>query len=287
MEHFFEIIYTLPPHVKVLIPVVICLFIAIICAVTLTLASHFFSVKTDERELEIRDCLAGANCGACGYSGCDGYAKALIDGSCSKTNLCTPGGEAVAKQISAILGVESESVVDVVACVACNGNCNAIEKRYEYQGPRGCKIANMNYAGDKMCIYACLGYGDCAAVCPNEAIKIIDGVAIVDPEKCIGCGLCVKTCPKGMIHFVERKERVVIACSNKDKGAVTKKYCSSGCIGCGLCKRTCPEGAISIENNLAVIDYTKCVQCGKCAAVCPVGCIKDTNYLCPIDKSQA
>lgn len=275
MEEIFLFLNSLPPYVKVLIPVLLCFVIALICAVILTVSSHFFSVKVDEREAEIRDCLAGANCGACGYSGCDGYAKALVDGSCTKTNLCTPGGDAAAKQISSILGVEAEQVVEVVACVACNGNCNAIAKRYEYQGRRGCKIANMSYAGDKMCAYACLGYGDCAEVCPKEAIKVVDGVAIVDPKKCIGCGLCVKTCPKGMIHLISDVERVVVACSNKDKGAITKKYCSSGCIGCGLCKRACPEGAISIENNLAVINYEKCVKCGKCAEACPVGCLKE------------
>ena len=95
---------------EILIPVLICLAIAVVCAVILTLTSNFFSVKEDEKKTQIRECLAGANCGACGYSGCDGYAEALSDGSCTQTNLCTPGGDTVAKQISDILGVEAEAV---------------------------------------------------------------------------------------------------------------------------------------------------------------------------------
>lgn len=263
----------------ILIPILVCLVIAVICAVILTLTSHFFSVPVDETEEKVRECLAGANCGACGYSGCDGYAKALADGSCTKTNLCTPAGDPAAKQISEILGVEAEDVIEQVAYVACNGNCHALPKRYTYQGPRSCKIANMNYAGDKMCTYACLGYGDCANICPKEAITVVNGVAVVDSKKCIGCGLCAKTCPKKMIHMISDVERVIVACSNHDKGAFTKKTCSNGCIGCGLCKKNCSADAITIENNLAVIDYEKCVKCGKCAEVCPVGCLKEACFI--------
>ena len=258
---------------EILIPVLICFGIAALCAIILTITSHFFSVKTDEKEAAIRDCLAGANCGACGYSGCDGYAKALADGSCTKTNLCTPGGDAVAKQVSEILGVEAEDVEKVVAFISCNGNCNAVKSRYEYLGYKSCKIANMSYSGDKLCTYACLGHGDCAKACPKGAISVESGVAVVDPEKCIGCGLCVKTCPKGMVKLISADAQYRVACSNHDKGIMTKKVCSNGCIGCGLCKKNCPEEAIIVENNLASIDYSKCKGCGKCATVCPVKCI--------------
>ena len=58
----------------VLVPILILVGIAVVCAVLLTLASVFFGVKEDEKFLSVRDALPGANCGACGYSGCDGYA---------------------------------------------------------------------------------------------------------------------------------------------------------------------------------------------------------------------
>ena len=60
--------------IEIILPVIVCLCIAAICAVILTVASRLFSVKEDEKYVTIRECLPGANCGACGYTGCDGYA---------------------------------------------------------------------------------------------------------------------------------------------------------------------------------------------------------------------
>ena len=120
----------------ILIPTLILVGIAIACAALLTLASVFFAVKEDETAVAIRDCLPGANCGACGYSGCDGYAKALAEKSTDKTNLCVPGGDSTAKGIAEILGVEAEDVIEQVAFVACNGTCDA--------APRKCDLLMMS-----------------------------------------------------------------------------------------------------------------------------------------------
>ena len=162
---------------EILFPILLLLGIAIVCAVLLTVASVFFAVKEDETAVAIRDCLPGANCGACGYSGCDGYAKALADGVTDKTNLCVPGGDSTSKEIAAILGVEAADVVEQVAYVACNGTCDVVQRKYDYQGHKTCRTANMAYSGDKFCTFACLGYGDCAAVCPQNAITVENGVA--------------------------------------------------------------------------------------------------------------
>ncbi len=265
---------------EILIPVLICLDIAVVCGVILTVSSNLFAVKEDEKFLEIRDCLPGANCGACGYSGCDSYAKALSTGECTVSNACVPGGDNAAKQIAAILGVEVEDVVGKVAYVACNGNCDATTRKFDYHGEKSCRIANMIYNGDKACNFACLGYGDCVAVCPQNAITIENGVAKVDPESCIGCGICARTCPNKVISLIEDTARVAVLCSNHDKGAVTRKACKNGCIACGKCEKTCPHGAIHIDHNLAVIDYEKCTGCGECAKACPVHCITEENFHC-------
>ena len=265
----------------ILVPVLVLAALAVICALILTVSSVYFSVKEDPRIGEIRDCLPGANCGACGFSGCDGYAKALSSGVADKTNLCIPGGDGVAKRISAIMGVDAEDVVERVAYVGCNGSCRPEERKYEYSGTKSCKAANMNYSGDRFCTFACLGYGDCAAVCPRDAICITDGcIAEIDPRKCIGCGLCVKTGPNGLIHLINDTSRVVVKCNNHHKGAVVRKYCVNGCIACGKCEKSCPEGAIKVVDNLAVIDYDKCTGCGTCKSVCPVHCIHEGNFIC-------
>ena len=264
----------------ILFPVLLLLGIALLCAVLLTVASVFFAVKEDETALAIRDCLPGANCGACGYSGCDGYAKALSNKNTDKVNLCVPGGDNTAKEIAAILGVEAADVVERVAYVACSGTCDAVSKKYYYQGHKTCRTANMAYSGDKFCNYACLGYGDCSVVCPQNAITVNDGVARVNPRKCIGCGICVRECPNGIIHLINDTTRVIVECSSHDKGAVTRKFCSNGCIGCMKCQKTCPNGAITVNDNLATIDYNLCTGCGECAKVCPVHCIHEGNFIC-------
>jgi len=52
--------------------------------------------------------------------------------------------------------------------------------------------------------------------------------------------------------------------------------CETGCIGCRLCVKKCPFDAITVTDNVALIDYGKCQNCGICASACPTGCILDT-----------
>ena len=268
--------------VDILLPIAVLAAISLLCALLLTISSVFFGVKEDERAAAIRECLPGANCGACGYSGCDGYAKALSEGLTDKTNLCIPGGDGVAGDIAEIMGVEAGDVVERVAYVACNGSCRPEERKYNYSGPETCASANLFFAGDRDCTFACLGYGDCINVCPRNAICINPDkhIAEIDPRKCIGCGLCIEKCPNGIIHLIKDTERVVVKCSSHNKGAEVRKVCQNGCIACGLCAKKCPQGAITIENNLATINYEKCNGCGTCHEVCPVKCIHVGNFIC-------
>ncbi len=262
----------------IIIAVVAVTVIGLLCAVVLVIASVFMSVKENELESKVRECLPGVNCGACGYSGCDAYAKALAEDNTVKTNLCTPGGDKVSKKISGVLGTEYEETVEMVATVRCCGDCSTTEKKTRYSGVDTCQAAKMIHGGDGMCTYGCLGRGDCAAACPHDAICMDDGIARVDARKCIGCGVCVRTCPNHLIHMMPDIKRQVIACHNKQKGAIARKQCTNACIACGKCAKVCPVDAIVVKDNFASIKYDRCIACGECATVCPVGCIRTADY---------
>jgi Na+-translocating ferredoxin:NAD+ oxidoreductase RNF subunit RnfB len=260
--------------IDVLTALAVVVSVSLILGVLLALFINFFSVAEDEKEKKIRECLPGINCGACGFTGCNEYAKALSNSE-AKPNLCIPGAETTAKALSEILGVEVEEPKDVVAFVHCNGTCDAASEKAIYQGVATCKAKSMLYGGSKACSYGCFGCGDCADVCIANAISVENGVAKVDTSLCLGCGLCAKTCPQRIISMVPQEAKAAVFCSSKDKGAQAKKVCANACIGCKKCEKTCEFGAITVVDNCAVIDYEKCTGCGACAQVCPTGCLKN------------
>ncbi len=253
--------------------------ISAVCAILLILADKFMQVPVDEKFPAVRECLPGANCGACGYAGCDGYASALVSGDETKINKCVPGADGVAMALAKTLDVAFEDVEEQVAFVCCGGDCSATSDKMEYQGISSCVAAKSMYGGKGACSFGCLGFGDCANACPQDAICIFDGLARVDASKCIGCGICARTCPSKIIAMIPAISNTVVRCSNKEKGAATRKECTSGCIGCHRCEKECPSQAIRISDNLAYIDQDKCTKCGRCAQVCPVGCIEIRNLI--------
>ena len=94
--------------------------LGIIFGLILAVAAKVFEVEVDPRLPEIQACLAGANCGGCGYPGCSGYASAVVKGV-APVNACAAGGEAVAAQIGEIMGVSAGAAVKQIAQVHCTG----------------------------------------------------------------------------------------------------------------------------------------------------------------------
>ncbi len=254
-----------------ILPILIFLALGLIAGILLTVAGKFLAVKSDERLEELSESLPQINCGSCGYSGCNDYAAAVLKGA--PTNLCKPGGEEAAKKMSEIMGVACEDVVPEVAFVRCAGNCTVTTNKFEFEGAPTCKGANRFYNGSKTCTSGCLGFGDCVTICPEDAIQIQDGIAIIDENRCVGCGMCVKECPNNLIVIKPQTQRIDVCCSSTAIGKVTKNVCKTGCIGCKICEKNCPEEAIKVENNFATIDYSKCTQCGTCVEKCPTGAI--------------
>ena len=258
---------------SIAIAVIVVTVIGIICAVILSVASKVMAVEVDERVVKVRECLPGANCGGCGYPGCDGYAAALVEDPTLDLTLCAAGGPACAEAIGKILGRSAGAMVPKTAVIHCKGDCEATSNKMDYRGIETCAAAKQLFGGAGKCTFGCLGLGDCSKVCPSDAICIEKGIAHVDARLCGGCGACARTCPNHVISILPTATAVKVLCSNHEKGGVVGKKCTAGCIGCGLCMKKCPEGAITVKNFLAEIDYSKCTGCGTCAEVCPKKCI--------------
>ena len=254
----------------------------------LAVASKVFEVKKDPRVEEIRATLPGANCGGCGFAGCDACATAIASGA-APVNACPVCSGEQTTHIAAIMGVEVEAAERRVAFVKCAGG-NRSNKKYEYIGIEDC-VGAMKIAGNGPleCAYGCLGFGSCVKACAFGALSINEyGVAEVDREKCTLCRKCMAACPRHLIIEVPYAADVMMRCSSKDKGAVSKKNCAVSCIGCKLCEKNCPSDAIHVVDSVAVIDYTKCTSCGTCVTKCPrkvLMNIHDDGKVVPVVKS--
>lgn len=257
-----------------ILPILLFAGLGILAGVLLTVAAKVFYVKQDERLEALSEALPQVNCGACGFTGCNAYAEAIIKNG-EAPNLCRPGGEETAQKIGEILGIEVKAKSRQVAFVKCAGNRDSAKRKFEYDGMQSCLAAAQFYKGSKTCTNGCLGYGDCVTVCDNHAINIVNGVSVINKTLCTGCGKCAKVCPKNIIEIRPAELRYEVKCSSTAIGKITRSVCTSGCIGCKMCERACEIGAIKVENNFAKIDYTKCINCGKCKAACKMGVIHD------------
>ena len=257
---------------ELLLPVIIVLGISLVFGLLLCIASVVMAVKVDKREELIVQILPGANCGGCGYAGCADYARCIVHDDVP-LNKCSAGGQAVIDAIAAILGKESVKSEPLFAVPMCLGSSDLAKNKFNYHGVNSCSAAVNFVSGQKACPSGCLGYGDCVEACQFDAIKIIDGVARVDKNLCVGCGACAIKCPKHIIQMVPKASTTYVMCSNTLTGKAVLSACKTGCIACKKCTKVCPSSAITVENNLARIDYSKCTNCGECAAVCPQKCI--------------
>lgn len=264
-----------------LIPVIIVVGIGAVAAIMLTLASKIFYVPVDETFAKLREELPGANCGACGYAGCDDYAKALAEDHSVGCDKCPVGGAAVISALSEIIGAKGTSIEPKVAVVMCDGTSTATRKIMDYQGVKTCFAANHFFSGLSACPYGCMGLGDCARACPYDAIRVIEGVARVDRGACVACGLCTKACPKTLIRVAPKKNTTIVLCKSKHKGADTRRACSRGCIGCKKCETVCRFGAVKVEDNVAFIDPDACKNCGLCVKACPTLAIVNLRMKLP------
>ncbi len=242
--------------------------LGLIFGLGLAVGSRVFYAHIDPRLEKIEELLPQLNCGACGYGGCVDCARALLDGK-AEPSVCPVASPECRKEIAGLLGKLLEEEEKLEARIFCRGGYDAA-RRYEYAGIQNCAAANQIGGGVSACDYGCLRYYTCRKICPFDAIRIDErGNPVVIPEKCRSCGLCVQHCPRKIIRLIPKKASVDILCSSLAKGKTVVKVCSVGCIACSKCVKECPVEAITLQDNLARIDYEKCINCGKCIEVCP------------------
>lgn len=253
---------------RIILPVLIFIGLGILMGALLALASKLFAVQKDEKAEAIKECLPGANCGGCGFSGCEAYAAAVASGN-APVNKCAVGGSETSVKIAEIMGVEAGEQKRMRAQVMCSGTGEYARKKYIYEGIDDCVAAAKIGGGDKLCKNGCIGLGTCVKACPFDAIVVENGVAVVDYSKCRGCGVCVSACPKGIIKLIPFDSKHWVGCMSVDDGKNTRLVCDVGCISCKICQKNCPSGAINVDNFVASIDYDKCTGCDICTDKCP------------------
>ena len=241
----------------------------------LAAAAIRFNVPVDPAVERVREALPSANCGACGFAGCQAYAEAVVERPDVAPNLCAPGRGPVAKQVASLTHKELGSVVDRIVVMTCHGVTAYAKDEAEYLGIETCAAASLVFGGPKACKNGCLGLGDCVKVCPFGALSLgPDGIAVVDAEACTGCGLCVPTCPKNLFQFYPRARRIELAWVAREKQAVVRATCMVGCTLCRKCVAKCPAQAMSFDGASIRIDHEKCLAYGPecrevCVDVCP------------------
>lgn len=257
----------------IIFTVVIALLIGFVLGTLLGLFKKIFSVEVDPKVSHVREALPGANCGGCGYAGCDSFAVAVVKGE-APANGCVAGGSSVSATLNKILGLtgDESDAVKKAAVLACQGTNECAGTKGIYNGVQTCKAAQLSVNGTKLCAFGCIGLGDCVSSCPFGALSMgNDGLPNVDYSKCVGCGKCAKACPKKLFSItnIEVKGPVALCSCHNDNKPQIRKDCSVGCFKCGICAKKCPEQCIDLSSGIPAIDYSKCTSCGTCVSSCP------------------
>lgn len=232
--------------------------------------ARVMAVETDPKTEQILAILPGANCGACGYPGCAGYADAIVkDGV--ETNLCSAANQDMITKIGNIVGRTADAKKRYVAKIKCMGVIDPNKLQYAFNGEDDCFAVYSMYQGNKECKYGCVGYGNCAKICPTGAIKRDElNRLYVDSNICIGCKKCMTVCPARVIEMVPIDGGYYIACNSHDNAKVVREICGKGCLGCKACERLSGDAnRICVDNFLSKINYESETDLSLAATKCP------------------
>ncbi|MCQ2444914.1 MAG: Fe-S cluster domain-containing protein [Mailhella sp.] len=277
----------------VLSSILMLTMLGFVAAALLAVASRVFAVDEDPRVEAVTGTLPGANCGGCGYAGCEGYAVAVIKDPAIAPNLCVVGGPAVAAAIGELTGQLSTEREPLITHRRCDKNAGDVKPKYDYQGIPTCAAAASLHFGSDTCDFSCLGFGDCVKACTFDALHVENYIVHVNESVCGGCGACTKVCPRSVLQLIPRRSKVAMSCSTKDRLKAVMDVCAVGCIHCGKCVKVCPAKAIAIEDDRVQIDYEKCLACTDCGEACALACprkilrLRGGAVLAHYDESRA
>ncbi len=246
--------------------------LTLILASLLVVANRKLFVAEDPRIDEVEEMLPHANCGACGYPGCRPFAEALVAGE-TRPGRCTVSSADGHARIAGFLGVDVGAEEKRVARLACAGGTNVARKHARYDGLATCAAAAQVAGGGKGCFWGCLGLADCAEACDFDAIHMdASALPVVSEEKCTACGDCVDACPKDLFSLHPVSHRLWVACRSLEAGDGILEDCEVACTACGRCAMDAP-GVVSMQENLAVVDYAADHATKVPIQRCPTGAI--------------
>lgn len=243
----------------VMIPVLVLLGLGLVTTTALTVAFRVFHVKEGPRVQAMLEALPDANCGGCGYVGCEGYAVAVATDPAVPADRCyakgagtsTAVGELTGKTVAASDPLASFRRYDKVA-----GNMTL---RYDHQGMPSCAAVAGLAGGSDSCSYLCFDLGDCVQVYPFGAIEVRGGLTRMNASRCTGRGKYTETYPHSVSELVSARARIMVFCSAKGRLKAVAKVYKVGCIKHGRRAKSCPADTVTLENDRIHIDHKVCL----------------------------
>ncbi|MEN9750282.1 MAG: putative iron-sulfur protein [Pseudomonadota bacterium] len=148
----------------------VMIFLAILLGLVLGYSAIKFKVDGDPMVARIDAILPQTQCGQCGYPGCKPYATAIAKGE-ADINQCPPGGDAGAKALAELMGMEFKPV----------------NEEHGIQKPKSVALI------DEL---TCIGCTLCIQACPVDAILgAAKQMHTIIANECTGCELCLPPCP--------------------------------------------------------------------------------------------
>ena len=246
-------------------------------------ATNFIPCSSTEEEEDVVRATCGYACIACGECerSCPRGAVSIVD------NHAVIDYEKCAGCASCTVRCKKKIIVDTlhdltvlkekVAFVRCSGGAKN-SAAFKALGIQSCEeAAKLDAKAMGLCTTGCCGQGSCTAVCRYGAISVVNGTAVVDPEKCVGCRDCTYACPKNLITIVPYQGMKLVPCSSTADYEDKLQVCDSACIGCKDCMENCPNGAIYMEEKHAVVDPEICENCNMCQYVCMRNVIREQS----------